>query len=286
MCTTRDLARLGLLYMGKGQIGGKQYLSREYAEAATTRQIDNDTAGHQEHYKYGYGYKIWITRDGSFSFWGMGGQYVICIPKKELLFVCTADIQGDGSTERLVYELLWKNVVNKLSDRPLKENLQAFDSLKNKVDHLELYKIKGAAHAEKEKDLNDQRYVLEENRMEISELRLVFLEEYGKFCYKTPRGDKEILFGYGEYKIGEFPEEHYWGDTVNVPAERRYRCAAMGVWTQEDKLVIKVNIIDWYLGNLTINIGFKGDQIGVYMFKAAELFLDEYRGMAGGRKKK
>ena len=48
-------------------------------------------------------------------------------------------------------------------------------------------------------------------------------------------------------------------------------------------LKIYVKIIDDYFGNLVINLGFKGDEIGVFMHKTAEWFLDDYQGFAGGR---
>ena len=54
ICTTRDLARLALVYMNNGRIGGKQYLSEEYVKAATSRQIDNMASGHRD-YMHGNG---------------------------------------------------------------------------------------------------------------------------------------------------------------------------------------------------------------------------------------
>ena len=48
--------------------------------------------------------------------------------------------------------------------------------------------------------------------------------------------------------------------------------------------IIKVHIIDRYFGNMTMTLGFKGDEVGVYMEKTAEFFLDEYQGFAHGIK--
>ena len=284
MCTTRDLARLGMLYLNNGRVGDKQILSEGYVKAATSKQIDNNPEGHEMNYRFGYGYKIWITPDGSFSFMGMGNQEVICIPDKDFMFVCTADNQGNLVSEALIYELLWKHIVSKLSDKPLTENENAYKNLKEKLSDLSLHKIRGAAHSKAEKEIDSVRYELNENNMQISKIHFEFLEDCGKLCYTTPRGDKEILFGYGEYKIGTFPETHYYGDTIGTPSGREYRCAAIGVWTEENKLVIKVNIIDDYLGNLSITCGFKEDEVGIYMYKAAEWFLNEYFGFAGGKK--
>ena len=50
-----------------------------------------------------------------------------------------------------------------------------------------------------------------------------------------------------------------------------------------NKLRIRVQIIDIYFGNLNIEISFKDDEIGVCMIKNAEAFLDEYEGYAIGK---
>ncbi|MBR2884320.1 MAG: serine hydrolase [Clostridia bacterium] len=285
ICSLRDMARLGYLYMNKGKIGEKQYLSENYIKQATSKQIDNCPYGHENCYRYGYGYKVWITRENSFSFMGMGDQYVICLPEKDFMFVCTADNQGNPSSQEMIYELLWKNVVDKLSDTPLKENKEENEKLNKKLSNLKLFVPSGKSHSLMEKEIAGAKYALSENPMQISDFTLKFWEDHGSFCYTTPRGEKEICFGYGEYRCGEFPETHYSGDTIGIPANRSYRCVSSGAWTEEKKLVIRVNITDDYLGNLTISLGFKDNEVTMFMFKTAEWFLKEYHGFATGRTK-
>lgn len=282
ICTTRDLAKFALVYLNKGNINGKQLISREFVNAATARQIDNNVWGHEKRLAFGYGYQIWLTRDNTFSFMGMGNQLAICIPEKDMLFVCTADNQGNETAEKTIYDCLWNNIIEKAKNEPLPENSAAYNLLLERISKLSLYMFPGEKHSETEREIDGVPYKMNENPMGISELRLEFLKDYGKLSYNTPRGEKEILFGYGEYKEGVFPETHYSGDTIGTPANRPYRCVAAGVWTQQHKLVIKVNIIDDYFGNLTINLGFKGQEVGMVMHKTAEWFLNEYQGFAGG----
>ena len=286
ICSMRDLARLGLLYLNKGRINGKQYLSEEYVKEATKKQIDNNPYGHEKNYNYGYGYKIWITRDNSFSFMGMGDQEVICIPDKDFMFVCHSDNQGNPMSEGMLYELLWRNVVSKMKDSPLEEDKKAYTKLKNKTEKLTLKKPAGEKYSEKVKEINGVSYVLDENPMKITKVSFKFSEDKGTFIYDTPRGQKEIAFGLGDYVLGEFPETHYSGDTIGVPSERGFRYNACGNWVENDKLSVRVNIIDDYFGNLTITMSFKDDTITIYMFKTAEMFLDEYNGFATGKKEK
>ena len=63
----------------------------------------------------------------------------------------------------------------------------------------------------------------------------------------------------------------------------KYDCAASADWPEERKLRLKIQIIDKYFGNGSMEFGFKDDMVGVYMTKTAEAFLDEYQGYAIGR---
>ena len=47
-------------------------------------------------------------------------------------------------------------------------------------------------------------------------------------------------------------------------------------------LGIRVQIIDEYVGNLTMVLSFAGDDVGIHMVKSAQFFLDEYQGFASG----
>lgn len=57
-----------------------------------------------------------------------------------------------------------------------------------------------------------------------------------------------------------------------------YKCATSAGWIDDDKLMIRVQIIDKYFGNMTMTFGFKGEKAVVYITKTAENFLDEYPG--------
>jgi hypothetical protein len=49
-------------------------------------------------------------------------------------------------------------------------------------------------------------------------------------------------------------------------------------------LILCVQIIDDYFGNLSAVFGFNGDEVAVSMSKTAEDFLNEYQGKAVGKR--
>ena len=50
----------------------------------------------------------------------------------------------------------------------------------------------------------------------------------------------------------------------------------------DSQFAIRMYVIDEYLGNLTVTLGFREDKLGLRMYKNAENFLEEYQGCAGG----
>ena len=94
LCTTLDFARFGLLCLNRGAWNGKQLISREYMEAATSFQIDNNARGAATEFGFGYGYQFWCLRDGGYACYGMGGQLALCLPSQNMLLITTADNQA------------------------------------------------------------------------------------------------------------------------------------------------------------------------------------------------
>ena len=112
--TARDMMKLGLLVSDSGKWKGKQLISSDYLNQATTRQImtgDDDIYGGGERVSnQGYGFFWWgtdIAHNGkkhyAFSAQGGGGMYILLIPDFDLTVVVTAH-ERDDITQQLVAE--------------------------------------------------------------------------------------------------------------------------------------------------------------------------------------
>lgn len=84
--TTRELAKLGYLYLHQGMWDGQQIIPAEYVEASL-RSYSTTSRGSE----YGYSWYI-IPFRGQPSFWGIGfgGQLLACFPNLDLIFAMTA----------------------------------------------------------------------------------------------------------------------------------------------------------------------------------------------------
>lgn len=286
MCTTRDLAKFALVVMNGGKYGDKQLIDADYVKAATSRQIDNNANGWCDGYTdgYGYGYQIWMTRDGSYSFLGMGDQLAIIIPKYDILFVCTADNQGNPTSRARIYEALWSEILPHARQTALPEAPDAYNELILRCANLTPPTVNGARASLSAVEYGGRAFKLAPNRMGIKETRLSFDYGGGVWEYENGKGKMRVPFGIGCPRGFNFPDTGYYGDTIGTPLGRGYECLADAAWTEPHKLMLRVYAVDDYLGNFTVTFSFKGDEIAVYMNKTAEWFFDDYSGFAEGTK--
>lgn len=278
MCTLRDMAKVAFVCMRGGRWGERQVLPEAYVREATARQIDNSTI----YGKHGYGYQIWRAPAHGFAFLGMGSQLAYCFPERDFLFACIADTQGIGATGTGIVEPMYQEIYEALADEPLPEDTRGLDSLRRELGDLHIQPLSGAPTSSWVSKVDGVTYELEENPMGIEYLRLDLDAEEGRLTYRNSTGEKRLRFGIGRQVAGTFPETGYFGRRIGTPSGRPYACLASAAWVEEHKLNLLIYITDDYLGTLKITLAFKGNEIGMFMTKVAEWFLDEYQGFAGG----
>lgn len=278
ICTLRDLARVGLACLNGGMWGDERVLPEVYVRAATSKQIDNGIRGNN-----GYGYQIWREKENGFSFRGMGSQYTLCFPDKAFMFTCIADTQGapSGSAIPLVMR---EEIFPHLSDAPLPENPDTHAALSENIARLAVLPLPGNRDARVASEVNGAWYALEKNPMGIERMRLSFKGDQGTWEYTNGQGDNALRFGIGRMVSGKFPQRNYFGEQIGAVPGIQYDCMASAAWIDDKTLNMEVYVTDIHLGGLRISFAFKGEEIGVFMTKQAEWFLDEYNGFAGGKR--
>ena len=276
MCTSRDLAAFANLVMNKGEYNGKQLLPREYVEAATSKQVETAAAeGNSPYYGMGYGYQIWMNPYG-FGFMGMGCQYAYCIPEKDLVLVCTADNQGNNEATGIIYSLFEEHIIKKVSNTSLTPNPTAFKEMLDALDGMSIPYQKGNSTSVRMSAINGKTFVCTESNAKISSFRLDFNGDEGTLTYMTPRGEKILRFGIGKNVECILDEPQYSGEYINHPNGEGYRSYCSGAWTLTYTFVIKVQVVDDYLGNMTLSFDLDNSPT-LTGKKTAEWFLDEYK---------
>ena len=272
LCTTEEFAEFAKLFMNNGKSdGGKQLIPEQYIKEATSKQIGNIEDNAQNSLRgYGYGYQVWLLKNG-FAMFGMGNQLALFFPKEDVIFICTGDDQGNDFARTYIIDYLEEIILKQLNPENEKESL----SLCMPVQF-------GKAYSDVQNKISGKIYKLENNPMGMKTVSFDFSEETRKMIFTTGDGEKEILFGSGEYKEFSFPQKNYSGKRINTPLGRGYRSFCCGTWDMENLLVLKCYAADMYFGVFTLNVRFNENAVDLHFTKRAEWFFDEYNGFATG----
>ncbi len=282
LCTSRDMASFARFVMNYGTWNGKRLMNEAYLRKATTKQVGNHRTGFELYESHGYGYQIWMTEQNGFSFNGMGGQFTICVPEKDFIFVCTGDNQGYANFGQMLFSAVFDKIVNNLNETPLEEDPAAYRKLCESTKDLKLRSMQGEKSSPYSEKINGRRYECGKNAMGITQFSFHFFDDKPcEFRYTNAQGDKTIYFGMNENVFAKFPQ---FGYSNEVGGQRTtdgflYDCAASAAWDDPQRLMLYVQVVDRYFGTLYMLFAFKGDEVAVTMTKTAEDFFGEYQGM-------
>ena len=288
MCRAMDLLLLARFVLNGGSWNGRQILNNAYIQKATSNQISNNLMDLNLYNTQGYGYQIWRTWQDSFFFYGIGTQYAICVPHKDIILVINGGNHGkEYALDPVLFDAFFELIADSAEKEPdkadISEKTEAYLALEAYSKRLKLLAAQGEIHSPWEAKVQNITYKMQQNSMEISKVRVVFEKDTGTLYYTNKQGNKALQFGLGHNVFVFFPEEGYPDETGNIPEPgNRYECAASAAWVEPHKLHIAVQIIGRYYGNLSINLAFSEDEAGLFMTKAAEYFLTEYAGFGKG----
>jgi CubicO group peptidase (beta-lactamase class C family) len=126
----RDLARLGLLYLRKGEWNGRQVVPTAWVEASTSKQVDTSGNGLGTH---GYGL-FWWREETGYSAMGYAGQYVFVVPEQDLVAVFTANMAQDFQVPREMMKAFVLPAIR--SEGPLPPDPGALARLKTEIEQM------------------------------------------------------------------------------------------------------------------------------------------------------
>ncbi|MFZ6655094.1 serine hydrolase domain-containing protein [Undibacterium sp. TJN19] len=104
--STRDMARLGQLALHQGNWRGQQLIPADWM-ALTTHTVTPSSDMHPASAvarKIGYGYLWWVLEEpadsalhGAYMAWGLHGQYILVIPKADMVIAHQRQVPVDGN---------------------------------------------------------------------------------------------------------------------------------------------------------------------------------------------
>ena len=289
LCTARDMATFGQLLMDGGVWEGERLINEKFVKDATSKQVDNTVKWHNTCFYHGYGYQIWRTEQNGFAFVGMGDELTICLPDRDLVFVCNADHQGtDNLIRNILVNAFFDIVVSNMKDYPIPTDAEAVRELAEATADLKLHAKVGLADSDFRRELDGTVYDCEPNPMGITEFSFSFKDATeGELRYVNAQGEKVIPFGVNHNVFGKFPQLGYSNDRGGVRTTDgfMYNDAVSFAWLTEKKLIVFVQIIDRYFGLMSGVFAFRDEYAAAQFAKVGEDFLNEYQGELSAKRR-
>lgn len=279
ICTSRDQLLFGRLLAKKGEWNGKQLLDRNAVETACSKLVDNygdDGLAVHTYDNTGYGYQIWRIHGRAFGFCGMHCQYMVHDPETDITFVCTSS-NPVSPANQLIMEGLFHHIIEQADTTVGTEaDQQALDAY---IASRKLHFLEGQKFSSREAELEGKKFIAQENPMGIKEFSFRFTEDSIIWCYENETGYKELAFGRCRNNFCQFPETDMAKEIGNVPCPgHTYKCAISAAWKNDDRMSLKVQIIDEYLGAMNMTVSFREKDAFITMFKHCEGFMNNYKG--------
>ena len=250
----RDMAKLGYLYLNRGQWKGEQIVPAKWVDQSTTKHIETKglmNAAEDD----GYGYFWWIDAYGGYSAHGFGGQYIFVVPKLNLVAVFTSGLTDpDFPTPRRLMEeyiLPAAKSTQALSPSQAATELQAYNK---RITNPEVQPAPLPAMAHQISGKTFQ--ITEKSGPFVEKFTLTF--EDGKNLYQLqatwPDGNYQVLGGLdNRFYVNEMPQ-----------GSQMERAAIKGYWQDEKTFVETVKNLA-QLENVIFTYTFDGNHVTIDM---------------------
>lgn len=264
---TRDIAKLGQLYLQKGRWNGKRLLSEAWVAAASSKQISNGDNPNSD-WKQGYGFQFWLCRHNAYRGDGAFGQYCVVMPDQDAVLAITS---GLGNMQQ-VLNIAWKHLLPAMKNEALVPAQEDKTSLDEKVRSLQLQTVKGDVASPADAGVLGKVYQFKEDDKGLKSASLHQEKTNTFIMISNAHGEQRIDCGFGQWKRGELIFEKSLLKPVGVTNENQ-SVAASGAWTAPGRYVA-----DLYLNETPFRLRM------TLQFKDDNLFLNLEYNVAFGRK--
>jgi len=242
---TEDISKLGQLYLQKGKWEGKQLLSEEWVEEATSFQTSNGSNPDSD-WDQGYGYQFWRCRYNAYRGDGAFGQYCIVFPGQDAVLAITSgsdDLQG-------ILNVVWEQLLPAMQEGSLPPDEEGLKLLNQKLQGLSISAVAGDKSSPQAAERSGLKYTLDENDRSIQSISFNFEAPATEITITTDQGESILRAGYLDMVPGVLTDPRVASDKV----------AVCGAWTSPDTYSVKVVYYETPQ-SLTFSFRFEDDKL-------------------------
>jgi len=268
---TEDMARFGQFYLQKGSWSGKQLLSAEWVQQATSAHIIQhpDLSGATKDtndWEQGYGYQLWRGLHNTWRADGSWGQYILIMPDQDAVLVITEEALNLQKTLNLV----WQYLLPAFKEQALPQNDPAAHMLRKRLTTLKMPAPRDSSFFSGKMKPAHRVYSISDNDIKISKITL---QLNGKRCDLTVTKDSinfDFRFASGRWMTGAskvrgmgHPAYFY----TKLKEEAPSKVAGTFYWVTPDslKLILQYTQSQFkeFINRETITLTFEGDKVSM-----------------------
>lgn len=273
---TEDIAKLGQLYLQKGQWKGTAVLTESWVEEATSHQTESQV--NNGDWSQGYGYQFWRCTHGFYRGDGAFGQFCIVMPQYDAVLAVT----GQSPDMQKSMNIIWDHLPGGMMDHVLQEDAASLMELKKELAALELPVVKGVKRSTGAPE-SGMKWIMEDNALGIGTLRFDLSD---KGCrLSVGKGEKTAVlnFGWEHWVSNDQREAYVFGVKELFPMPSKM--AGTAAWIDDRTLQLNVRMVEAIFGD-RITCVFGNDRLTVgFLNSAAEMALkkteDPRKGLVG-----
>lgn len=229
--TTRDISKLGQLFLDEGMWGKERIISTEWVRLASAKQTK--TTWDEADWRLGYGFQFWRCRHNAYRADGAYGQLTIVMPDQDAVVSMNAGLSNLGDQLSTV----WNYLLKAMKDAPLKENPVALDKLRKRCDELRYSPIAGKRDGDS--IVMGKTFKFNKNKRGFETISFERTADGWECSFKTRCGVQKFPIGFCEWKKSaiKVDPENFEGLGLCIGKQQ---VAASGAMTADGKFSIMV----------------------------------------------
>ncbi len=193
---TEDIAKFGQLYLQKGKWKGKEILSEQWVNDATSYQTKSQEGTGD--WAQGYGYQFWRCKPGFYRGDGAFGQFCMVMPQHDAVLAITSESWNMQQSMTTV----WDNLLPAFNANPLPEDKIESAALKNDLKGLTLPVPKGKLIGDFSL-ANTSKFKFDANDFGLIETSFTYSKDACHWSITTDKGTNVISFGWENWLVNK-----------------------------------------------------------------------------------